>query len=413
MNAKRVSAAADLIHRSQVNGKQTAAGVAADLDAACMLQSPEVAAEMAAYRALELGDLDGRVSAACEKPGHPTWLRPKGDNRICPWCLADMQSASLTAMRRELDMHERIEREREANQRIDGSLAAVANLRIAELNEERDAAKSEAAQARRERDLIRERVSEPFGCAHCGVVKRRHGSRYISGVGMHAWERPTDEQVKDRMLARRAARSPLPGKLELDRAHDDLTGASLSLYEGALDTARLRLALKSAQRGRRQLRARVAELEAERHATNASLSEAAEALREQRDRIAGLEAERARYVGAEPTIAEELAYLSRCLDSVLAWCEKAEERAPELVAEVRAAAEGMVERTSYPPALPWARLMDCEDLAEFLDELAASAITHASAEVALTEVEATCGRWRAIAEAQHAHNTAPGEETTR
>lgn len=67
--------------------------------------------------------------------------------------------------------------------------------------------------------------------------------------------------------------------------------------------------------------------------------------------------------------------------------------------------------TSYPPALPWARLMDHEDLTEFLDELAASAITHAPAETALTEVEATCGRWRLIAEAQHAHNTAPGPDT--
>ena len=54
--------------------------------------------------------------------------------------------------------------------------------------------------------------------------------------------------------------------------------------------------------------------------------------------------------------------------------------------------------------------MDHEDLTGFLDELAASAITHASAETALTEVEDTCGRWRLIAEAQHAHNTAPGPD---
>lgn len=65
---------------------------------------------------------------------------------------------------------------------------------------------------------------------------------------------------------------------------------------------------------------------------------------------------------------------------------------------------------TYPPALPWAALMDSEDLADFLDELAASAITHASNAVALAEVEATCGRWRVIAEAQHAHNTAPGPD---
>jgi hypothetical protein len=62
----------------------------------------------------------------------------------------------------------------------------------------------------------------------------------------------------------------------------------------------------------------------------------------------------------------------------------------------------------YLPALPWARLMDDEDRADFLDELAAAAITNADSSTALAEVEDTCGRWRAIAEAQHAHNTAPG-----
>ena len=64
----------------------------------------------------------------------------------------------------------------------------------------------------------------------------------------------------------------------------------------------------------------------------------------------------------------------------------------------------------FPPALPWARLMDREDLADFLDELAASAITHASGGVALAEVESTIARWRLIAEAQHGHNTAPGPD---
>ncbi|MER8219741.1 hypothetical protein ABTZ58_03905 [Streptomyces sp. NPDC094143] len=76
-------------------------------------------------------------------------------------------------------------------------------------------ATTDAHRARRERDLIRERVSEPFGCAHCGVEKRSHGRRYISGAGMHAWERPSDEQVKDRMLARRVARMALPSNLNL------------------------------------------------------------------------------------------------------------------------------------------------------------------------------------------------------
>ncbi|BBC35213.1 hypothetical protein SGFS_065070 [Streptomyces graminofaciens] len=64
----------------------------------------------------------------------------------------------------------------------------------------------------------------------------------------------------------------------------------------------------------------------------------------------------------------------------------------------------------YPPALPWAALLDDEDRADFLDELAASAITHATTDVALAEVEETCKTWRLIAEAQHGHNTAPGPE---
>ncbi|MFJ2568142.1 hypothetical protein ACIO02_35355 [Streptomyces sp. NPDC087568] len=91
--------------------------------------------ELAAFRALELGDLDGRVSASCENPHHPTWLRAKDDQRGCPWC-------------------------------------------------------------------------------------------------------------------------------ESDKAHDDLTGANLSLWEEERAYERLRVALESAKRGRRELRARVAELEA-------------------------------------------------------------------------------------------------------------------------------------------------------
>jgi hypothetical protein len=103
----------------------------------------------------------------------------------------------------------------------------------------------------------------------------------------------------------------------LDRVEDELTGVSLSLYEEELESARLRLALQSAQRGRRELRAdcqsaeesrlrwrtacieaererdglrsQVAALLAERHSTNEALDDAAKALRAQRDRIAELE----------------------------------------------------------------------------------------------------------------------------
>jgi hypothetical protein len=82
----------------------------------------------------------------------------------------------------------------------------------------------------------------------------------------------------------------------------------------------------------------------------------------------------------------------------------------DMVAKLRARVSELENPAAYPLAFPWAALMDHEDLTDFLDELAASAITHASSEVALTEVEATCGRWRLIAEAQYAHNTAPGPD---
>lgn len=51
MNTKRVNAAAGVIHGSQVKGKRTAAGIAADLESACLLQSPETAAEQQALQA--------------------------------------------------------------------------------------------------------------------------------------------------------------------------------------------------------------------------------------------------------------------------------------------------------------------------------------------------------------------------
>lgn len=202
---------------------------------------------------------------------------------------------------------------------------------------------------------------EPSACTWCGIARRGHARQYADAVGWHAWARPTDAQVLARMKARRLAVTvarvgalPMPVSPEpqprtmLDRARDALNARM------AKDD--LRLVLEN-------VIGYAAWLEAERHSTNESLSEAAETLRANRDRITELEA------------------------------RLAEREQPA---------------DTYPPALPWARLMDHEDLADFLDELAASAITHASAEVALTEVESTCGRWREIAEAQHAHNTAPG-----
>lgn len=49
-------------------------------------------AELASYRALELGTPQGRVSAKCEDAAHPVWLRELDDVRGCPWCrVAEME----------------------------------------------------------------------------------------------------------------------------------------------------------------------------------------------------------------------------------------------------------------------------------------------------------------------------------
>ncbi|MFE2712321.1 hypothetical protein ACFXKI_10090 [Streptomyces mirabilis] len=46
----------------------------------------------------------------------------------------------------------------------------------------------------------------PFGCRWCGTEQGGHGHRWIPGKGMHGWKRPTERQIKARMLARRDAR---------------------------------------------------------------------------------------------------------------------------------------------------------------------------------------------------------------
>ncbi|WP_326768805.1 hypothetical protein OG978_33555 [Streptomyces sp. NBC_01591] len=67
------------------------------------------------------------------------------------------------------------------------------------------------------------------------------------------------------------------------------------------------------------------------------------------DRVAELEAELAKYVGKEPTIADETAHLQRCLNAVYELCDETAAQStrwehplpvPEWVAAVRQAADG-------------------------------------------------------------------------
>ncbi|MET9955654.1 hypothetical protein ABZ135_29470, partial [Streptomyces sp. NPDC006339] len=86
MNSKRVDAAAAVLLATVKQGKTLPVSWAYALESACLLQSPETAAELLAYQSLELGAVDGRVSAACGNSEHPTWLRGRDDTRGCPWC---------------------------------------------------------------------------------------------------------------------------------------------------------------------------------------------------------------------------------------------------------------------------------------------------------------------------------------
>jgi hypothetical protein len=45
-------------------------------------------------------------------------------------------------------------------------------------------------------------VTAPNGCRWCAVDEREHMQRWKAPVGWHRWTAPTQEQIKDRMLAR-------------------------------------------------------------------------------------------------------------------------------------------------------------------------------------------------------------------
>lgn len=48
-----------------------------------------------------------------------------------------------------------------------------------------------------------------FGCAQCGIDERSHGMEATS-EGIHTWQKPSQQQIKGRMLARRAAEGAGP-----------------------------------------------------------------------------------------------------------------------------------------------------------------------------------------------------------
>lgn len=51
-------------------------------------------------------------------------------------------------------------------------------------------------------------TANPNSCGLCGIDQRGHGSQWRWPVGWHSWTSPTQQQTRDRMLARRAERKP-------------------------------------------------------------------------------------------------------------------------------------------------------------------------------------------------------------
>ena len=131
-------------------------------------------------------------------------------------------------------------------------------------------------------------IMEPSACTWCGIAERGHARQYADAAGWHKWEQPSQEQILARMKARRlqlavaragAYPTPVGGVRTLDVVEAELTGVNLALWEEIQAYARLRLALTSAQRGRRELRAQVAALLDERRSTNEALDDAVQELR--------------------------------------------------------------------------------------------------------------------------------------
>jgi len=123
---------------------------------------------------------------------------------------------------------------------------------------------------------------------------------------------------------------PMPVGAEPERdVEDELTGARLSLWEEEQDNARLRLALESAKRGRRELRSALQFSEPSRERWRAAAIEAEAKLGALRSRVAGLETERRS--------------TNRALSDADVWLAADRDRIAELEGELRAARDRIAE----------------------------------------------------------------------
>lgn len=83
-------------------------------------------------------------------------------------------------------------------------------------------------------------IPTPMGCRHCGIAKP-HGQQSLPGVGLHGWEQPTQRQIKERMLARRAIRQQAAVKRIEDRLWARMQQAIQELGQGHRGNSRSRI----------------------------------------------------------------------------------------------------------------------------------------------------------------------------
>ena len=72
----------------------------------------------------------------------------------------------------------------------------------------------------------------PYGCSWCGDERHHHGHQWAPIIGTHQWMQPTQAQIKERMLRRRADRfAAAPPKVHATTAREaDATGEEGAPY---------------------------------------------------------------------------------------------------------------------------------------------------------------------------------------
>lgn len=75
------------------------------------------------------------------------------------------------------------------------------------------------------------KTPNPMGCARCGIDRRGHAIQAGSD-GSHTWQAPTQQQIKERMLARRTV-SDRAQPAEQDECHAARYVSVADSYDGS------------------------------------------------------------------------------------------------------------------------------------------------------------------------------------